>query len=82
MMTISQLTALFGWTAVINMGYLFLSTMTLIFMKETVTAWHSKMFNMGEKELSSKYFDFVSNYKIATLVFSVVPYIALKIIAS
>jgi hypothetical protein len=31
------------------------------------------------KELDSKYFDFLSPYKIMTLVFIVAPYIALKI---
>ena len=79
MITISQLTELLGWASVINVGYLFLATIILIFMRGTVSSIHSKMFNIDEKELSSKYFDFLSNYKIVTLVFMVAPYIALKI---
>jgi len=79
MITISQLTELLGWASVINVGYLFLATLILMFMRGTVSSIHSKIFNIDEKELSSKYFDFLSNYKIATLVFIVAPYIALKI---
>ena len=79
MITISQLTELLGWASVINVGYLFLATIILMFMRGTVSSIHNKMFNVDEKELCSKYFDFLSNYKIVTLVFMVAPYIALKI---
>ena len=78
-MTISQLTELLGWASVINVGYLFLATTMLIFLRGSVASIHSKMFDIDEKELNSKYFDFLSNYKIVTLVFVVAPYIALKI---
>ncbi|MBQ0724741.1 MAG: hypothetical protein KBT50_03260 [Cycloclasticus sp.] len=78
-MTISQLTELLGWASVINIGYLLLATLILIFMNGTVSSIHTKMFGMDEKTLSIKYFDFLSHYKIMTLVFMVVPYIALKI---
>jgi hypothetical protein len=79
MITTSQLTELLGWASVINIGYLFLASLILIFMRGTVSSIHSKMFDIDEKELSSKYFEFLSNYKIVTLVFMVAPYIALKI---
>ena len=65
MITISQLTELLGWASVINVGYLFLATIILMFMRGTVSSIHSKMLDIDEKELSSKYFDFLSNYKIA-----------------
>ena len=79
MITTSQLTELLGWASVINIGYLLLATLILMFMRGTVSSIHSKMFDIDEKELSSKYFDFLSNYKIVTLAFMVAPYIALKI---
>jgi len=78
-MSISQLTELLGWASLINIGYLILASLTLIFMRRTISSIHSKMFDIDEKELSSKYFDFLSHYKIVTLVFMVAPYIALKI---
>jgi hypothetical protein len=79
MMTISQLTELLGWASIINISYLFLATITLLFMRGTVASIRSKMFDIDEKELSAKYFDFLANYKIVTLVFMIAPYIALKI---
>jgi hypothetical protein len=79
MMTLSNLTELLGWTSVINIAYLLLATIILMFMRGTISSIHSKMLDMDEKELSSKYFDFLSVYKIVTLVFIVAPYIALKI---
>lgn len=79
MITISQLTELLGWASVINVGYLFLASIILMFMRRTISSIHSKMLDIDEKELSTKYFDFLSNYKIVTLVFMVAPYIALKI---
>ena len=79
MITISQLTELLGWASVINIAYLFLATLILVFMRGTVSSIHSKMLDIDEKELSSMYFNFLSNYKILTLIFMVAPYVALKI---
>ena len=79
MISISQLTELLGWAAIVNIAYLFLAAVILIFMKSTILSIHKKLFDIDEKELNFKYFDFLSTYKIATLVFIVAPYIALKI---
>ena len=79
MITISQLTELLGWASVINIVYLLLATLALMFMRRTISSIHSKVLDIDEKELSSKYFDFLSIYKIVTLVFIVAPYLALKI---
>ncbi|MCW8934563.1 MAG: hypothetical protein OQK98_07545 [Gammaproteobacteria bacterium] len=81
MINISQLTEFLGWASVINLAYLVLATIILMFMRGSISSIHSKMFDIDEKELSSKYFDFLSHYKIVTLVFIVAPYIALKIMS-
>lgn len=80
-MNIAQLTTFFGWVAVINLGYLLVAALILLFMKSAISSIHSKMFDLDDKELTTKYFDFLSNYKIMTLVFTVAPYLALKIMA-
>ena len=79
MITLSQLTELLGWASVINMAYLFLATLILMAMNGPIISIHRKMFALDEKELGPMYFNFLSNYKIVTLVFMVAPYIALKI---
>ncbi len=78
-MTISQITELLGWASVVNIAYLLLVAFVLTFMRGTIYSIHNKMLGIDEKELSSKYFDFLSIYKIMTFVFIVAPYIALKI---
>ena len=80
-MTISQITELLGWASVINIGYLLLATIMLIFMRGSIVSIHSKLFDLDKKALNVKYFDFLSHYKIMTLVFTVAPYLALKIMA-
>ena len=79
MITLSQLTELLGWASIINIAYLSLATIIIAFMRGAISPIHSKLFGMDEKQLNSKYFDFLSIYKIVTLAFFVAPYIALKI---
>ncbi len=79
MLTLSQLTELLGWASVINIAYLLLATIVIVFMNRTISSIHSKFFRVSGKELDSKYFEFLSIYKIMTLVFFVAPYIALKV---
>ena len=79
MMTLSQLTEFLGWASVINIAYLLLATIAIALMRGTISSIHSKIFSVEGKELDAMYFSFLSNYKIATLVFIVAPYISLKI---
>ena len=79
MITISQLTELLGWASIINIAYLLLATSIIKFRINAIMSIHRKIFNLEEDELKSKYFDFLSIYKIVTLAFFVAPYIALKV---
>ena len=42
---------------------------------------HGKMLHLGEEELSRQYVQYLSQYKIVILVFNLVPYLALMIMA-
>lgn len=79
MMTLSQLTELLGWAAVINISVLFFATIILVSMNSTIKKLHGKMFGISEADLSIIYFNYLANYKILTLIFSVSPYLALKL---
>lgn len=81
MITIETLTQFFGWCAVINIGYLVFATFFLAFMRSFALNVHTKMFSLSEGEVLRAYFQFLAQYKIAALVLSVVPYIALKIMS-
>ena len=79
-MTIETLTELLGWTSVINLAILALSTLMVIAMRGTITKIHSKLFGLDAKDLGRAYFQYLAQYKIAIIVLNVAPYFALKII--
>ncbi len=78
-MTLSQLTELLGWASIINIGYLMIATLCIMFMQDTLKSIHSKMLGVDEEILGEKYFHFLSSYKIIMLTLVVAPYLALKI---
>lgn len=80
MMTLDQLTEFFGWLAILNMAMLGFASSLIVFFKSPLTAVHSKILAIPEQDLTQLYFNYLANYKILTFVFSVMPYIALKII--
>jgi hypothetical protein len=42
---------------------------------------HTKMFALSEEDILRAYFQYLAQYKIATLVLSVVPYVSLKLMS-
>ena len=81
MMTLDALTTFFGWCAVINIAVLLISTFLIMIFKQAVMRLHSKFFDVTQDDLPAMYFNYLGNYKIATYVLSIVPYIALKIMS-
>ena len=78
-MTVDILRGVLGWCSVINIGLLMFSSIMLIAFRGIVLRIHGKMFNLDEKYLSQAYFQYLGQYKIAIIVFNIVPYFALKI---
>ena len=79
MISLSQITELLGWASVLNIGFMIFGAILLVLMKSTISSIHSKMFGIPESELPKIYFNYLANYQIVSLVFAVIPYIALKI---
>lgn len=79
MMTLSQLTELLGWASILNIAYLLLGTLVLSTLRESIMSLHSRMFGMAEADLPRAYFSFLANYKMLSLILTVFPYLALKI---
>ncbi len=80
-MTMEEITALLGWTSVINIAVLLLSGLVVIAMRGSIAKIHSQLFGLDEKDLGRAYFQYLAQYKIAIIVLSIAPYIALKIMA-
>jgi len=79
MSSLETLRAFLGWCTVINMGLLIVASVFAGPMRGMMTGIHGKMFGLGEDDLSRAYFQYVANYKIAVVVFNLVPYIALVV---
>jgi len=80
-MTTETLTEFLGWVSVINIAVLLISGILVIVMRGLISKIHSKIFGLDQKDLGRAYFQYLAQYKIAMIVLSIAPYIALKIMA-
>ena len=81
MNTIEAMREFLGWCSVINIGLFILAAIKLALFRGPISSIHAKMFNLDESDLSRAYFQFLAQYKIAILVFCIVPYFALRIMS-
>ncbi len=81
MITIEVLSEFFGWCVVINVGILLLSFLMVTAFRKGAVQIHARLFGLEPDVLSRAYFQYLAQFKIATLVLSVTPYIALKLMA-
>ncbi|MCP4843356.1 MAG: hypothetical protein GY887_16645 [Halieaceae bacterium] len=80
-MDLEVLTAIFGWCAVINIALLLFSSLWVTVFREFTKRLHSTLMQVDASELNAYYFQYLGNYKLLILVFNIVPYIALRLIA-
>jgi hypothetical protein len=80
-MTIETLTELLGWTAVINIIVLTVSTLAIMAMQGMMTNIHSRLFGLDQTYLAKAYFQYLGQFKIVVIVFNIAPYLALRIMA-
>ncbi len=78
--TVELLTEFFGWCFIINSVILTVTTVSLYLGREWIPRLHAGLFLLPEETVRAKHFNFLANYKLMTLVFSLVPYVALKLI--
>ena len=75
MASIDTLATFFGWCSVINVGLLVGLVLRGIVMRNVAV----KVFGVTIEEVKAAYMDAFMQYRNATLVLSVTPYIALRI---
>ena len=80
-MTLDQLTAFFGWTWSSTSACSCFSTMALLVLRGPITRIHARLFGLNEQDLSKAYFQYLAQFKIATILFTITPYLALRIVA-
>lgn len=80
-MDIINVTAFFGWCTALNLCMYSLSAVFIIVFKDFTMNIHSKIAGIDPLELPKLYFKFLGNYKIGILLFNLVPYISLRLMA-
>ena len=81
MTDISTLTEFFGWMTVINFTLLLISAAAVLFLGKWLARIHSRLFKISASGLQSTYFQYLTNFKILAIVFNLVPFLALKLMA-
>ena len=81
MFDISQLTSFLGWCALLNLIFLGLATFALIAMRGFILPIHERILGIPQEELLLLYIQYIAQYKIAFIIFSLIPYLALRIMA-
>jgi len=69
----------FLWSTLINFGVLLLWFAALVFARSWMHRMHSRWFPMSMENFSRCHYMMYGGYKLAIIVFNMVPYIALRI---
>ncbi|MEM0898214.1 MAG: DUF6868 family protein [Verrucomicrobiota bacterium] len=75
------LQSFFGWCTVINVGILVFWTVALVSARSWVYRFHGKLFRLSEEKLSAIHYTLLGGFKMAIILFTLVPWIALKLIS-
>ena len=82
MENLSTITTFFGWLTIVNFGLYTATSIALIVFGKSVKTVHSKLTNVPIEKLDVLYFSYLGNFKIAIMIFSLAPYIVLKIMGN
>jgi hypothetical protein len=81
-MTLDQITELFKWMTIINIGIFVISAVLSMVLRKIVCKIHGKLFGIEEDKVSIVVYGYFGVYRIAILVFNLIPYLSLLLIKS
>jgi hypothetical protein len=76
---LQTVTTFLGWCSIINVGLFTYAAIMVIVFNSLIKKLHSKLLHIAPDRLNELYFKFLGHYKLAIIVFNLVPYCALKI---
>jgi hypothetical protein len=76
-----NLQAFFGWASLLCIGYLILASLFLIALRRPVGRLHAKLFGVEVESLPMEYFRFMANFKVASIILFIIPYLSLKFLS-
>ncbi len=81
MLDLQSLTEFFKWCSIINACLLIISIIMITAAPDFIYGFHGKWFSLTRESFDTIFYGFLGVYKILFLVFNLVPYVALLIIA-
>lgn len=81
-MDITQVTAVFGWMLVINLGFYALAAVFIIFAGDFAAKLEARITGVAAEKWPEIFMNYLGQYKIAILVFNLAPYLALRVVSS
>lgn len=75
----ATLATFLGWCSLLNLALYLLSALAVTRMRHITLRIHARFFGPPVEQLPALYLHFLGNYKIALLVFNLVPYLALRL---
>ena len=81
-MTLTQLTDLFLWMTIINMGIYIFSILLSILFRKTISRVHGKLFGIGDDKIATITYGYFGIYKIAIILFCFVPFLSMLLLNS
>lgn len=79
--TIGYVSTFLGWCTVLNIVLFSYMAVMLIAFNAPIKRLHSRIMLIPKEQLNGFYFSFLAHYKLAILLFNLVPYCALKIMS-
>ena len=80
-MTVEVITAVLGWTTLINFALLAWWILFLIFAHDWTHQLHAKWFRLSSEQFDAIHYSLMGVFKMGVILFNLVPYLALRIVA-
>ena len=77
-MELNQIVSFLGWCAVINYGVLVVWWLIFVFAHSWLYTLNNEWFNISEEEFDKIHYTCIGLYKLAMLLFFLIPYLVLK----
>lgn len=81
MLDLATVTSFLGWCAAINIAVLICAAFIVMVFNSQIKVIHSRLMATNTSGLNMLYFNFLANYTVLILMFNLVPYFALRILA-
>ena len=70
------------WCTIINAGLLILTSLLFLAASDLIYSAHSKWFPLSREAFTVAIYGFIGFYKILIIVFNIVPFVAVSIVAT